>query len=152
MKITNHRKGGQELWCWTTAGEASSSIKWRWANFSAYEMACKRNGIVVISPAFMDEVQLLRERTQVVMPVSSGYRSPDHNANVSHTRSTTGPHPDAQAVDIRVGYNDAYLIMQEAFKQGFRGIGVKQHGDSRYLHLDMWWYRETGVVWTYFEK
>jgi len=97
----------------------------------------------------MERLQKIRTNTGIIMPVNSGFRTPEHNSRVSHTGSTTGPHPDCQAADISVRFGAAFAVMGEAIKQGMLGIGPKQHGRDRYLHLDSWHRRSTGTVWTY---
>jgi uncharacterized protein YcbK (DUF882 family) len=85
--------------------------------------------------------------------VSSGYRCPDHNNEVSST-GLNGPHTTGKAADILVKGMNAYLLLQAAMKSGrLYGIGISQRGkhESRFLHLDM---VESGqafrpTVWSY---
>ena len=143
--------GDFEVWSWNhyTAVDKSD---WHWPNFTPVEMRCQGSGRLVISPAFMDDIQLLRADSGIVMPVSSGYRSPEHNKAVSHTGSDEGPHPSCQAIDVVIGYANAFDLLSAALAHGFTGIGVKQHGQRRYLHLDKWHKRAHGSVWTYFKE
>lgn len=149
MRILKHPQGGFELWFWIRPQVVGD--EWVWEHFSPAEMRCRASGQVMVSPVFMDAVQSVRRKTGIVMPVTSGYRSPAHNRAVSHTKSTTGPHPDAQAMDVAVERHGAYEVQRCAMASGFTGIGVKQHGAVRYLHLDHWHRRDVGTVWTYYE-
>lgn len=145
-----HEKGGHELWLWPHYSGVQRD-EWYWPNFSAFEMRCQKTGRLQISPVFMDALQHVRRVVGIPMIVTSGWRSPEHNQAVSHTKSREGPHPDSQAVDVAVSRSDAFNVMRAAISTGFKGIGLKQHGDGRYLHIDMWHRRETGIVWTYSE-
>lgn len=85
----------------------------------------------------MDKLQALRDACQMALPVTSGYRSPAHNAAVSHT-GETGPHTTGRAVDLNVFGFKAFRIMALAPTLGFTGIGLDQKGPSekRIIHLD----------------
>jgi zinc D-Ala-D-Ala carboxypeptidase len=108
---------------------------WRWQNFTPAEFACSCCGTVYVSESFMDRLQALRSRSGVPMPISSGYRCPDHNATVSGT-GRDGPHTTGRAADVAVSRQSAFIILGLAFDEEFTGIGVKQKGNGRFLHLD----------------
>ena len=123
----------------------------RWPNFGRHEFACKGSGQCRMAPLFMDKVQLLRERYNKPMRISSGYRSPEHNAKVSST-GTEGPHTTGRAVDIMVSRGDAYLLLKLALEMNFTGIGISQKGENRFIHLDDLTEDETAprpTVWSY---
>lgn len=105
-----------------------------WRYFTVDEFACKHCGANHIDPAFIDRLDALRHRVGFPLRVNSGYRCPDHNAAVSKT-GRTGPHTQS-AVDLDVDRGRAYVVLREALAMGFMGIGVKQHGESRFIHLD----------------
>lgn len=107
----------------------------RWPNFSRDEFACKCCGKAPMDPAFMDMLQSLRHEFGKPMPISSGYRCPDHNSRVSST-GHNGPHTTGQAADIAVSRRDAYEMLQHAVRI-FTGIGIQQKGNGRFIHLDM---------------
>jgi len=67
--------------------------------------------------------------------VSSGYRCPDYNDIVS-TTGRNGPHTTGRAIDILCDYEQAFLILSNAKRFGFTGVGVKQKGVNRFIHLD----------------
>ena len=113
------------------------SRDWPWFNFTPQEMRCKGTGQVKVSPDFMNKLQALRERLGFALPVTSGYRSPAYNAEVSKT-GPTGPHTTGCACDIAIYGERAYLLMAWAVDFGFTGIGWKQHGprSQRFIHID----------------
>jgi hypothetical protein len=108
---------------------------WRWPNFTPFEFECKGSHRLVIVPAFMDRLQALRAAAAIPFPVSSGYRSPEHNARVSAT-GATGPHTTGRAVDINIEGADAFKVVRLALAHGFTGIGIAQKGAGRFIHLD----------------
>ena len=105
-------------------------------NFTREELACKHCGRMDIPQASIDRLQLVRERMGIPLKVSSGYRCPDYNAQVSET-GRTGPHTK-DAFDVLISGAEAYLLIQTAIKMGFTGIGVSQKGphEKRFIHLD----------------
>lgn len=111
---------------------------WQWPHIDpAREWACKGTGQIVVETAFLDRIEQLRARLLRPLIITSGYRSPEHNARVSST-GRSGPHTTARAVDIRVYGLHALELLDEALLSGFTGFGVKQHGPhaGRFLHLD----------------
>lgn len=108
---------------------------WPYKFFTRAEMACKGSGECRMVDAFMVRLERLRAIYGKPMPVSSGYRSPAHNAAVS-TTGETGPHTTGRAVDILVRGADALELIGLATDLGFTGIGVSQKGPSRFIHLD----------------
>ena len=80
-------------------------------NFSVAEMACKCDKCghrADMTDEFMEKIQLLRDKLGVPLKVTSGFRCPDHNAEVSATASRTGPHTTGQAVDFAVSRELAF--------------------------------------------
>lgn len=128
--------------------------EWSWKNFSPKEMACRGSDSLLIVRPFMDRLQAFRDSLGFSFPVTSGYRSPEHNKKVSSTGSN-GPHTTGRAVDINVWGERAYLVLTNAAKFGFTGIGSNQKGSiltKRFIHLDdlepsMGRHRPT--TWTY---
>ena len=127
-----------------------STGAWRWQHFSPYEMACKGTGKLLLVPSFMDRLQALRELVGP-LPVSSGYRSEEHDAVVGGA----GVHTSGRAVDILAHGRQAFLIAGLAGELGFTGIGLRQAGpyEKRFVHLDDLGTEETKGprpwVWTY---
>ena len=110
----------------------------RWPSFTPQEMRCHGTGRLLIDEAFMDRLQRLRDACGFALPVTSGYRAPEHNARVSPRTGLTGPHTTGHAADIRVYGARAYLMLPKACELGFTGIGGHQRGDhkDRYVHVD----------------
>ena len=114
------------------------AIEWRWQNFTIDELKCKGTGTFPdVTPdiaLFMDKLQDIRDETGILI-ISSGYRSPEHNSRVSKT-GITGPHTTGRAVDISIRGIEAFQLVEMAFARGMTGIGIKQKGKARFVHLD----------------
>lgn len=82
------------------------------------------------------------------LTITSGYRTPEYNASVSHT-GAEGPHTKGRAVDFACDGRLAFKIIREALKLGFTGIGISQKGTSRFVHLDMINEAPRPNVWSY---
>lgn len=95
---------------------------------------CERNEM---KHSFMLLMDNLRSEYGSPIRISSGYRCPDHNNNVSST-GFDGPHTTGRAADIYVSGNRAFDILFFIMQQGFTGVGVSQKGNhsSRFLHVD----------------
>ena len=111
----------------------------RWPNFSRKEMECQETGECLLCEDMMDALQQIRHELGSPMTISSGYRSPRHSI---------------EAVDVACDVAYAYQVLSAAFRAGFTGIGIKQTGVSRFIHLD---YIRPGdgfhvlrpVIWSY---
>jgi uncharacterized protein YcbK (DUF882 family) len=107
-----------------------------WANFKKEDFACSHCGENLIDDDFIDKLQRLRNVFGFPLPVNSGYRCPAHNSAVSST-GPNGPHTTGRAVDLGVERLKAFMVVSLAMASGeFTGFGVKQHGSSRFIHLD----------------
>jgi len=97
---------------------------------------------------FLNELDALRHRCGFPLVVSSGYRTPEYNNRVSST-GLNGPHTTGKAADILVARDNAYTLLKHAFEAGcFTGIGIKQTGNDRFIHLDII-ERQYKTVWSY---
>lgn len=113
----------------------TAALPRRWRFFTLSEFACRCGcGQNYTDPAFIDRLDELRARCGFPLTVNSGYRCPDHNSAVS-TTGRDGPHTKS-AVDLGVDRGRARIVLREALAMGFSGVGVKQHGGSRFIHLD----------------
>lgn len=106
-----------------------------WRHFNEAEFACQHCGKNLIDHAFVTELDDLRHHLGFALPISSGYRCPEHNAKVSST-GLTGPHTTGRAADIAVSHARAYDVLQTAMMMKFTGIGIQQKGGSRFIHID----------------
>jgi uncharacterized protein YcbK (DUF882 family) len=103
-----------------------------------------------MDPEFMEKLIELREALDCALPVSSAWRSPEHNKAVGGAPNSA--HLSGQAVDIVASGVKAYKLLVKACEMGFTGIGIKQHGPwgKRFIHLDM--LTDSPIrprVWTY---
>ena len=103
-------------------------------NFSTEEFRCKHTGQLHMDAGFMDRLQSLRAEYGKGMAISSGYRDKTHP--IEARKSEPGAHSTGHACDVTVRGGDALKLIGLALKHGFTGIGVKQSGDSRFIHLD----------------
>lgn len=126
----------QRSYTFASAGEVPANL-WPWKSFTPAELACNGSGRLVLVPEFLERLQGMRDAFGRPMVISSGYRSPAHNAAVSAT-GEDGPHTTGRAVDVRISGPDAYLLLKLALMFGFTGIGISQKGEhgARFLHLD----------------
>lgn len=91
---------------------------------------------------FMHRLDALRARCGFPLPLTSAYRSVQHD--LAKGRSGKGWHTKGRAVDIYC--NDSSrraLIVKFALELGFNGIGIGSH----FVHLDD---RETPTMWHYY--
>lgn len=110
---------------------------WRWPHFTPDELRCKGTGELVVVEQFLDRLERVRVQLGKPMVITSGYRAPAYNAQVS-TTGTEGPHTTGRAVDVAIAGVDAFAVVRLAVAMGFTGIGVSQRGDrgGRFIHLD----------------
>ena len=114
--------------------------------FSDAELACSCCGEAKMDPGFMAKVIRIREIFDYPMVLSSAYRCPDYNAQVSST-GRSGPHTTGRSIDVKVYGPRAVRLLTVALDEGMLGIGVSQKDPhaNRFLHLDdlscrMWSY------------
>ena len=119
-----------------------------WKHFKREEFACRCGcGQNLIEDSLVDALDALREQLGFPMPVTSGYRCPEHNQKVS-TTGPGGPHTTGRAADIGVSRDKAVALLAAALKMNFTGLGLNQKGDARFVHLDLV-PREYRTCWTY---
>lgn len=110
----------------------------RWMHFKIEEFTCSCGcDLALMQYDFIDRLDTLRSILGFPLIVSSGYRCPSHNEEVS-TTGKTGPHTTGRAVDFAVHGEEAYKLLAEANKFLFSGIGVNQKSayKNRFIHLD----------------
>jgi len=100
--------------------------------FTEKELSCPCCGVNGFSNMTKDRLNRLRKIAMLPMPVTSGYRCPEYNRKNGYTQT----HATGQAVDVACTHEQAYALMSLAIAHGFTGIGVKQKGKGRFLHLD----------------
>lgn len=119
--------------------------------FREIEFSCRHCGRNDMRPAFMDTLLSLRQIYGKPMIVTSGYRCPVHNAEVS-TTGAEGPHTTGLAGDFQVSGADAHELVGLAVNFNFTGLGINQKGEhsKRFIHLDLIQVGESRPrIWSY---
>ena len=111
---------------------------WRWLHFKPQELACKDDSSLRVDPDLLDEVEKLRLVAAEPLVVSSCWRTPAYNSQVSST-GPNGPHTTGRALDILCYGDRALRLLKLAGGLRFTGIGLNQKGPqvTRFLHLDL---------------
>lgn len=128
-----------------------SNLDWsRWPHFKPEEFACSHCGKVFVDRDFMDKLEQTRVEYGAPIFVTSGYRCPEYNNEISST-GTDGPHTTGKAVDIHANSQDAHRLLYYALKNGFSGVGVNQKGANkgRFIHLDTLDVEPRPNLWSY---
>ena len=92
---------------------------------------CQKDGINL---EFMEKIENLREALSFPFIVTSGYRCPE--LPIEAVKASVGAHTTGRAIEISVRGEEAYRLIKGALNIGFKGIGVNQKGDSRFVHID----------------
>jgi len=105
-------------------------------HFSQAELASPDTGEAKMQPEFMLMLEALRRDYGKPMIITSGYRTPEHNAAVGGAKRSY--HLQGRAVDVQVFGAEAYQLVKLAMRHGFGGIGIQQQGamEGRFIHLD----------------
>ena len=106
---------------------------------------CHKEGM---NPEFMIRLDGLRDEIDRPIIISSGYRCPEYNDIMSET-GLDGPHTTGMAIDTPISGHEAYFLMKIALRLGITGIGVRQKGGDRILHLDKANVTPRPWVWSY---
>ena len=110
----------------------------RLAHFRREEFLCACCGDERMDHDFLLTLDDLRHRLGFPLIVTSGYRCPAYNDQVSST-GFNGPHTTGRAVDLAIFGGQAFRLLQQCTLGGWMsGIGLKQHGphERRFIHLD----------------
>ncbi|WP_396957168.1 D-Ala-D-Ala carboxypeptidase family metallohydrolase [Nitrosomonas sp.] len=83
----------------------------------------------------MEKLQAIRTAYGKPMIITSGYRAKTHP--VEAAKAVPGEHSLGLAADISVRGADAFALLKVVLAHGIVRIGVKQTGDSRFLHIGM---------------
>jgi len=102
--------------------------------FTPAELRCQHTGKDGIHFEFLAKLNAVRHECGFPFTVTSGYRAPEHPIEAKKTRP--GAHASGRAVDIGVRGAQALRVIEVGLKHGMTGIGVKQKGSSRFIHLD----------------
>ena len=120
------------------AGKRPVRLNWRdFPHFTARDFVCPCGcGRAEMDPLFMQRLQRLRGRLGFALPVSGGFRCPAHDARSGYGRRG-GPHTTGRAAHVAVSGMQAYRLLALATELEFSGIGIRQRGPVRHIHLDM---------------
>ena len=100
--------------------------------FSEEELSCPCCQSNEFQASTLARLNGLREELGFPMVVTSGFRCKAYNTLKGYTQT----HATGQAVDVACTHAQAYKILVLAPKHGFTGIGIKQKGNGRFIHLD----------------
>ena len=104
-------------------------------DFEAREFDCKHTGKNLMKHSFLSKLQALRTAYGGRMIVASGYRDYSHPVEAKKNTKNGAP-STGLAADIAVDRGNAYRLLKLALELGFTGIGIKQRGGNRFIHLD----------------
>lgn len=111
--------------------------------FTLEEFACQETGENGIKEEFVTALDCLRGACGFSFVITSGYRSPRHSLEIKKPNGG-GQHTTGCAADIAVtGGSQRFIIVSNAIKLGFSGIGVAKG----FVHVDI--RQTTPVIWTY---
>lgn len=112
----------------------------KWTNFPLTgrdKFACSCCGQMKIYRPLMDRIQGWRYLLGSPIGITSFYRCPKYNMQVS-TTGATGPHTTGMAADLGISRQSArFLLAIIAQDLQITGLGVNQKGDGRFIHVDM---------------
>jgi len=113
---------------------------WPWIHFTMTELADPATGELVVVPAFLDWLEIVRHAFGRPIIVNDATRPAARQQR--HSGRVIGSHVDGMAIDVRVHGEDAELLERVAIEHGVLGRGVYQSHDTpfeqRFLHLDRW--------------
>ena len=115
--------------------------------FKDSELQCSHCGEVHMDEEFMRKIEALRESLGFPFVVSSAYRCKEQPLEA--TKKTTGAHVQGRAMDIRASGEKALRLVTGATTAGFTGVGLKQKGNGRFVHLDDLDSPSRPTIWSY---
>ena len=118
----------------------------KYKNFTKEEFDCKHTGKNVMQEEFIYKLQQLRTAYNKPLIITSGYRDITHPLEAK--KSKGGYHTKGLACDVSCGSQQAHTIGRLALNLGFTGIGFKQKGEGRFIHLDLRPYEER-LIYSY---
>ena len=114
--------------------------------FKLKEFMCKETKALDMDYDFIHKLDELREACGFAFTITSGYRDVGHSIEAAKIEKggKGGTHTQGIAADIAVRNGaERYVIVREAMRLGFTGIGVAK----TFVHVDV---RKTDpVVWSY---
>jgi len=112
--------------------------------YSEFDSPDERGSYTNMDVAFLNKLSKARELAAIGFKITSGYRSPAHNAKVGGVPSSS--HTNGHAVDIYAPTStQKYLIINSLLQVGFNRIGVAKN----FIHVDDDPSKSEDVIWTY---
>lgn len=104
-------------------------------NFHAGEFKCKCNrcSTMLIDEKLVQILQKIRDHFGVSVNVNSGYRCPEHNAEVGG--SSSSHHMRGMAADIRVKGITPKEVAEYAESIGVKRIGLYEGDEGEFVHI-----------------
>ena len=119
----------------------------KWKNFTRAEFGCRCGcDTNEISDDLIDYAQDIRDECGFPLPVTSGYRCPNHK--IERSKKQPGTHAKGLAVDFGISGAQARIVARIALVKSRGGVGINQKGIARFIHVDIGKDR-TGNFWTY---
>jgi len=105
----------------------------KWKNFKLDEFKCQCGcGHVEVHSDLLDLLQKARDDMGRALNITSAYRCPEHNDNVSST-GLSGPHTTSKAVDIHVSNSQHRKQLIDYFANKVTGLGIAK----TFIHIDI---------------
>ncbi len=112
--------------------------------YSEFDSPDEKNSYMNMDVAFLNKLSKARELAAIGFKITSGYRSPAHNAKVGGV--TLSSHTVGRAVDIYAPTStQKYIIINALLQAGFNRIGVAKN----FIHVDDDPSKSEDVIWTY---
>ena len=112
--------------------------------YSEFDSPDERGSYMNMDVSFLNKLSKARELAAIGFKITSGYRSPAHNAKVGGVPSSS--HTVGRAVDIYAPTStQKYIIINALLQAGFDRIGVAKN----FIHVDDDPSKNEEVIWTY---
>lgn len=112
--------------------------------YSEFNSPDERDSYMNMDVAFLNKLSKARELAAIGFKITSGYRSPAHNAKVGGVPSSS--HTNGHAVDIYAPTStQKYIIINSLLQVGFNRIGIAKN----FIHVDDDPNKSEDVIWTY---
>ena len=112
--------------------------------YSEFSSPDERDSYMNMDLSFLNKLSKARELAAIGFKITSGYRSPAHNAKVGGVPSSS--HTIGRAVDIYAPTStQKYIIINALLQVGFNRIGVAKN----FIHVDDDPSKSEDVIWTY---
>jgi len=117
--------------------------------FSQDELKCKHCGVYKFDDGFLGLLNAIRSDCGFALPVTSGYRCPEHP--IEAKKSGPGAHTTGMAVDIAVAGEYAHELVRVAMWHEIPRVGINQKGprSERFIHLDIAGGFPSPSLWSY---